>query len=302
MNIIFFANGDFAINSLNALIKSNHNILAVVTNKDKKIGRGLKLKESLISNLSTKQSLEVLKVDKFNDIFFTTRLKELNADLFVVISYRILPSFIYTIPKFGSINIHTSLLPEYRGAAPIQRSIMDGKNYLGLSSFFLNDNIDEGNIIDNLKIDINESITYGESLDLLSSKASFFLLNSLKKIINREEVIKQDSIKTTYAKKIKKNEYNISLNYDSKHIHNKIRALTPPGCYIYFDNKRVKIFKTFYNNDLLPIGNYKFVDNVLFIGCKNGCIEIEEIQFEGKGRISVNDFKNMNFKDNKIFK
>jgi methionyl-tRNA formyltransferase len=301
MNIIFFANGNFAINSLNALINSNHNILAVVTNKDKRIGRGLKLKESLISNLSTKHSLEVLKVSEFND-FFATRLKELNADIFVVISYRILPNSIYTIPRFGSINIHTSILPEYRGAAPIQRSLMDGKNYLGLSSFFLNDNVDKGDIIDNLKIDINERITYGESIDLLSEKASFFLINSLKKINDGGEVIKQDYIKTTYAKKIKKNEYNISLNYDSKQIHNKIRALTPPGCHVYFNNKRVKIFKTFYNNDLLPIGNYKFEDNVLYIGCKNGCITTEEIQFEGKSKISINDFKNMNFKDNTIFK
>ena len=171
MNIVFFANGPFALPSLDILNKNSNNykIKAVVTNEDKRSGRGQKLNQTLIAKFSKQKLLNVIKIKKFNNKAFIDKLKSLDADLFIVISYRILPEYIYNIPKLGSINIHASVLPEYRGAAPIQRSIIDGKKYLGLTSFFLNENIDEGNIILTKKIPIDDLITYGESFDNLSN-------------------------------------------------------------------------------------------------------------------------------------
>ena len=304
MNIVFFSNGAFAIPSLDILKKNSKyfSIKAVVTNVDKKIGRGQKTSETLISKYSKKQSLDVIKIKNFNDKSFIDNLKALNADLFVVISYRILPDYIYNIPRFGSINLHTSVLPEYRGAAPIQRSIMDGKNYLGLTSFFLNENVDEGNIILSKKIPIDETITYGESFEFLSIMAPAFLIETLNNIENNKEVQIQSNQNISYAKKITKDEYCLLLNDDSKKIHNHIRALSPPGCYIYFNNKKIKLFNSFYNDKNMKTGSYTYINEKLYIGCKKGSLVISKLQFEGKKVISAKDFNNMNFKDNAIFK
>ncbi len=303
MNIVFFANGSFAIHSLDILLKNyqHFTIKAVVTNIDKRIGRGQKKTETLISKYSNIKSLNLIKVKNFNDNTFINDLKQINPDLFVVISYRILPEYIYKIPKLGSINIHTSLLPEYRGAAPIQRSIMDGKDYLGLTSFFLNDNVDEGDIILSKKFPIDEKITYGEALDFLSTLAPVFLLETINNINNLKKTKKQSNRNSNYAKKINKNEYCVSLNSNARDIHNHIRGLTPPGCYIYFNEKKVKIFNTYYNNNNLDIGNYIYKDNKIYVGCSNGSLIIEKLQFEGKKIISARDFNNMNFKNNLIF-
>ena len=304
MNIVFFANGTFALPSLDILSKNSDyfNIKAVVTNEDKKSGRGQKLNETLISKFSKKKLLNVIKIKNFNNISFINSLTSLNADLFIVLSYRILPEFIYNIPKLGSINIHTSILPEYRGAAPIQRSIIDGKKYIGLTSFFLNENIDEGNIILTKKIPIDDTINYGESFDKLSNIAPLFLIDTLDSISKKKKLKVQSHKKATYAKKIKKEEYVLNLNKKSRNVHNKIRGLTPPGCYLFFNNKKVKLFKTYYNNSTLTLGTYKVDEDKLLIGCKSGCLIVEKIQFEGKKIIDIKDFKNMNLKKNIIFK
>jgi len=304
MNIVFFANGTFAIPSLDILKKNSKyfSIKAVVTNVDKKIGRGQKTSESLISKYSKKNSLDVIKIKDFNDKYFINNLKKLNADIFVVISYRILPEYIYNIPNLGSINLHTSVLPEYRGAAPIQRSIMDGKNYLGLTSFFLNDNIDEGDIILSKKVPIDENITYGESFEFLSIIAPAFLIETLHNITKKKKVQIQSNKNISYAKKINKKEYCLSLSSNAKSIHNHIRALTPPGCHIFFNNKKIKLFNTFYNDDNMTVGSYKYINEKLHIGCRKGSLIVSELQFEGKKVISAKDFNNMNFKDNTIFK
>ena len=305
MNIVFFANGTFALPSLDVLHKNSKyfTIKSVVTNIDKKSGRGQKLKETLISKFAKKKSLSIIKIKNFNDKSFIKNLKELNPDIFIVISYRILPDYIYNIPKFGSINIHTSILPEYRGAAPIQRSIMDGKDYLGLTSFFLNEKIDQGNIILSKKIPIDENITYGESFEYLSIIAPAFLLETLHNIKINKKGKEQLNQTTSYAKKITKDEYCLKLDKDSKDIHNHIRALSPPGCYIYFNNKKIKFFNTFYNNNNnMKVGTYLYKDGSLHIGCKKGSLIINKLQFEGKKVISANDFNNMNFKNNTIFK
>ena len=304
MNIVFFANGPFALPSLDILNKNSNNykIKAVVTNEDKRSGRGQKLNQTLIAKFSKQKLLNVFKIKKFSDKTFIDKLKSLDADLFIVISYRILPEYIYNIPKLGSINIHASVLPEYRGAAPIQRSIIDGKKYLGLTSFFLNENIDEGNIILTKKIPIDDLITYGESFDNLSNIAPLFLIETLNSILENKQLKVQSNKKATYANKINKEEYAVNLDKSSKNVHNKIRGLTPPGCYLFLNNKKVKLYNTYYNSSTLPFGCYKIEENTLLIGCKSGCLEVKKIQFEGKKIINVKDFKNMNLDKNIPFK
>jgi methionyl-tRNA formyltransferase len=192
-------------------------------------------------------------------------------------------------------------LPEYRGAAPIQRSLMDGKEYLGLSSFYLNDKIDGGNIIYNKKILINNKITYGEAYELLSKKSAPFTIETINKIIKGYTGIKQQINKTTYAKKINKNDYLINLDNDSKIVHDKIRALTPPGCFIYFNKRKVKLLNTFFVSKSLPVGTFTFENKKLIVGCKKGSLEVSNIQFEGKKVIDSKDFSNMNVNKNLIF-
>ena len=148
--------------------------------------------------------------------------------------------------KLGSINIHASVLPEYRGAAPIQRSIIDGKKYLGLTSFFLNENIDEGNIILTKKIPIDDLINYGESFDNLSNIAPLFLIETLNSILENKQLKVQSNKKATYANKINKEEYAVNLAKSSKNVHNKIRGLTPRGGYLFLNNKKVLKKKIIY--------------------------------------------------------
>ena len=301
MNIIFFSNGIFSLNTIIELISSNHYLQAIVTNKDKKSGRGQNLKESVLAKFAKDNNIPVFKVSNFNNRNFINSLVKLKPELFITISYRILPDYIHSLPKYGSINIHTSILPDYRGAAPIQRSLMDGKEYLGLSSFYLNDKIDGGDIINNKKIMINNKITYGEAYELLSKKSATFTLETINKIKKGFTGIKQENNKTTYAKKISKNEYLINLDNDSKIVHDKIRALTPPGCFIYFNKRKVKLLNTFFVTETLPVGTFIFKDNKLIIGCKKGSLEVANIQFEGKKVIDSNDFSNMNFNKNLTF-
>ena len=301
MNIIFFSNGIFSLNTISELISSNHHLQAIVTNKDKKSGRGQKLKESVLAKFAKDNKIPVFKVSDFNNINFINSLVKFKPELFITISYRILPDYIYSLPKYGSINIHTSILPEYRGAAPIQRSLMDGKEYLGLSSFYLNNKIDGGDIINSKKIMINNKITYGEAYELLSKNSASFTLETINIIKKGFTGIKQENNKTTYAKKISKNVYLINLDNDSKIVHDKIRALTPPGCFIYFNKRKVKLFNTFFVIESLPVGTFRFKDNKLIIGCKKGSLEVANIQFEGKKVIDSNDFKNMNENKNLIF-
>ena len=304
MDIIFFANGEFALNSLKILLKSKHTILNVITNEDKISGRGKQYNPTRIAVFATKNNINVTKINDINDLSHVNYLKSLKAEIFIIISYKILSETIYSIPKLGSINIHASLLPDYRGAAPIQRSIMNGENTLGLTSFKLNNTIDTGDIINQKSVIIDDTTTYGEAHDLLANLSGKFLLDTLKKIENNASLMKQTTANRNYAAKITKDELKISLNNKSKIVHNKIRALTPkPGAYLLFNNKRVKIYNSYYENDnkyKLNIGHFIIKNRILFIGCKIGNITCESLQFEGRKKISIKDFSNMNYSP-KIF-
>ena len=303
MKIVFFANGKFALNPLEAIYNSIHNLAAVVTNFPKPAGRKKNLKLTSIAKFSNNNNIDIIYAESLKSKSFINNLKSINADIFIVISFRILPIEVFNIPKIGSINIHASYLPEYPGASPIQYSLMNNEKYLGLTSFFLNDKIDKGDIIKKVKIPIDDKITYGEAHDLLSSMSSNFLLETISDI-NNTEPLKQKSSTKKYAKKISQDMYKISLDISSEKVHNFFRGLTPPGPYIFFNKKRVKLFDTYFSSNsygLTDIGMFTIIDNILYIKCKKGTLSSKLIQFEGKNVIKVMDFSNMNFNPNNRF-
>ena len=304
MNIVFFANGKFAINSLKALYESQHNISAVISNIDKPAGRNKQLQSTPVSIFAKKNNINLIQLESLKSKSFTYDLESLKPDLFIIISYKILPKEVYTIPKIGSINIHASYLPEYPGASPIQYSIINGEKYVGLTSFYLNDKIDKGDIIKRIKVPIDNKITYGEAHDLLANQSSSFLIDTINDIKNNIKPLKQEGQIKEYAKKIDSSKYKVSLNDSSKNIHNLFRGLTPPGPYILLNKKRVKLFKTFFSSNvygLSIIGSYSIFDENLYIRCKEGSISAKFIQFEGKKLITANDLNNMNLDSTLIF-
>ena len=303
MNIVFFANGRFSIPSLESLINSKHKILRVVTNNDKKGGRGNKLISTPVAEYCIKNNIQLTRVDNIEDKNFIKKLHDINADIYIVISYKILPEQIFSIPKHGSINIHASVLPEYKGAAPIQRSIINGDNYIGLTAFKINSRIDSGEIINQLKININDSDNYGKIHDLLSIKSGDFLYKSLE-LLNKNKSYSYNIKTSSYAMKINKEEFKISLNENALNIHNLFRGLTPPGPHLLLNNKKVKLFDTYYSNinSHLIVGEWNVKDNILNIGCEKGILLAKFIQFEGKNKISIKDFNNMNLNSKIYFK
>ena len=299
MNIVFFANGKFAIPTIKELHLSDNNLLKVVSNTDKRGGRGKKIISTPVSKFCEDSNIPLLNIDNLHSDTFLNDLKNLKADIFIVVSYKIIPQKIYSIPRYKTINIHASLLPSYKGAAPIQRSLENGEENIGLSIFEITTKVDSGRIINQKSFKIKSDDTYSDIHDLLSIKAADFLIKTLP-LVKEGKVKIIENLEPSFAPKIKKNELKISLNNSSLIIHNKFRAFTPPGGYLYFDNKKIKIFKTNFNkDDSLSVGEWSINDDILHIGCNEGSLLVEEVQFEGKKRITVSDFKNSN-KNEKI--
>ncbi len=303
MKVIFFANGAFSIPSLQSLVDSKFTVMSVVTNSDKFGGRGRKILETDVSVFAKTLNLPLIKTDDLSSEEFNSQIKSLEADIFIVISYRIIPKKVFSIPRYGTVNIHASILPNYRGAAPIQRSLINGDNKLGLTSFIINDKVDSGKIINNLVYDINDKITYGKSHDELSKLSGPFLIESIRKLKSNSFLLSSD-LEVSFAKKVLKNEYKISLDNSALKIHNQFRGLTPPGPYLLFNDIRTKLFDTYYYNinyNNLKRGEWIVIDEILFIGCKTGVLTSKMIQFAGRKIISIKDFSNMNHNASSIF-
>ena len=299
MKIVFFGNPEFCNHPLLQLNESKHSIVSVVTNKDKKSGRGLKLNQTFVKKLSLDLNLPIIEVDDINSNQLHSKLASLNADIFIVVAFSILPNSIITIPKYGAINIHPSILPKYRGASPIQFALLNGDNKTGVSIISLNQNIDAGNILGQEKISINKNDTFGylhDKLSVLGSELLIEVVNNLeaKKI---EPIIQDDSLKTL-APKIKKEDLKICWNQSSSRIHNQIRAFDPyPGAYAVLENKRIKLFSSSEYFDSSDIGSDAVVgeliikDQLLLIKTNtNKMINIGMVQLEGRKKISSFDF------------
>ena len=296
MKLVFFGTPEFAIPSLYSLHKSIHDILAVVTMQNKPAGRGLIISPSPIKEVADKLSYPTYQPDNLNDPDFLTILNKLGADIFVVVAYRILPEEVFSIPRQGAVNIHASLLPRYRGAAPIHHAILNGDKETGVTTFKIQHKVDTGKILLQEPFKLNENITSGEvynNLAILGGKLIVKTLNDLdeKHLISFE----QDNFYATSAPKISPSDCLIDWHKSSQIIHNQIRAFSPhPGAYTYFQAKRVKLFNTkiLKNNisSILQPGAIDYSNNCLKVGTGTGIINIFEIQIEGKKRLPVNQF------------
>ena len=298
MKIVFFGNADFGCKTLEALCSiNNHQVVGVVTNSDKKRGRNLKLLPTPIKSLSKKLNLNIIENDNLKDSNLVNLLHSLKPDIFIVIAYKIMPKEIYSIPKFGSINLHASLLPAYKGAAPIQRAIINGEQYTGLSTFFLNDSIDGGKLINQIKISISNEDTFENVWNSLNIISPEFVINTLELIIEKQiNIIDDLSIKESFAPKILKKDLKINWNEPNYIIHNKVRAFYPfPSMYTFLGTKRIKILKTTisdYVDDSSKIGEIIIIENKLIVKCGVGFVEINMLQPDSKKEMKSIDFIN----------
>lgn len=273
MKIVFFGTPEFAIPSLSAIQKSKHELIAVVTVPDSEKGRGLKVQYSPVKKFAFENNIEVIQPELLRDESLVNKLNSLLPDLFVVVAFKILPKEIFELPKYGSFNLHASLLPKYRGAAPIQWALMNGEKETGVTTFKLAEKVDTGNIYLKKKIIISDNDNFGTLHDKLADLGAEAVLETINKIESGDvELIPQNNDETTPAPKILKHHCEIDWNKSAIKIHNQIRALSPyPGAFCKFDNKILKIFSSEVDSkSMLKIGEIKRSKSELIVGCGEG--------------------------------
>ncbi len=305
LRIIYMGTPDFAVAPLKLLVENNYNIVGVVTNPDKPAGRGQKIQESAVKIYAKNKNLKILQTHKFKDEVFINDLKSLNADLQIVVAFKMLPEIVWNMPRIGTFNLHASLLPQYRGAAPINWAIINGDNKTGVTTFFLKHDIDTGNIIFQEEINISKNDNAGAIHDKLMFTGSQLVLKTVDAIIdNNFPQINQNDINLSnpiikHAPKIFKNDCKVNWQKDINSIHNLIRGLSPyPAAWTEIKKQeenpiQLKIFKTEKENKKhnSPIGTI-LTDNKTYlkIAVKEGYIVITELQLAGKKKMATTEF------------
>lgn len=296
MKIVFMGTPDFAVASLSALQNAGLDIVGVVTAADKPAGRGQKLNESSVKKYAVANGLKVLQPLKLKDPVFIEELKALNADLFVVVAFRMLPELVWQMPKKGTINLHGSLLPQYRGAAPINHVIINGEQESGVTTFFLKQEIDTGDIIFSDAIAIAPDETAGSLHDKLMVVGANLLVKTVKAIEadNYNEVPQPQSDDLKSAPKIFKEFCKIDWNQNTQTVYNLIRGLSPyPTAFTTLNDKTLKIFNAELEDKEPGISTGAFLtDGKTFLkfATKDGFIKLTDVQFEGKKRMLIDEF------------
>jgi methionyl-tRNA formyltransferase len=296
MKIVFMGTPEFAIPSLEKLYDSEHGIVGIVTGPDKTVGRGLKVAPTPVKRTAQKWNLPILTPENLSDERFIAELKELSADLFVVVAFRILPVSVFTLPPFGTINLHASLLPKYRGAAPINWAIINGEKETGVTTFFVEERVDTGEWILQRKISIGEAETAGELHDRLCLLGAEVLVETVNLIEQgKAPRIKQQG-EVTKAPKIKRETCHINWNKDCVSIFNLIRGLSPfPRAFSLFKGEEFKICKSMIESiepiqDGLP-GEIVSMDKENFsVITGKGVLIITEVQPENKRRMTTAEY------------
>jgi len=294
MKIIFMGTPDFSIPSLKSLIESRHEVVAVVSTPDKERGRGQKVSFTPVKEFALKNNMPTLQPEKLkNNPQFVEELKKFNADLYVVVAFRILPVEVFNIPPKGSFNLHASFLPKYRGAAPIQWALINGETETGLTTFKLAEKVDTGNIYLQEKVEIKPEDNFESLHDKLSEAGSKVVLQTVEMIDSGNYELKtQDDSLATPAPKITKELTKIDWNKPAREIHNLIRGLSPiPGAYFEFKDKIIKVYKSevIERNDLKPF-QLDQTKTELIIGCGKDAIKVLQLQQEGKKRMGIEEF------------
>ena len=308
--IVFMGTPEFAVESLKSILNKNIEVAAVITAPDRPAGRGQQLKQSAVKEFALLQNIKVLQPEKLKDEQFLSELKSIAADLFVVVAFRMLPEVVWNMPPKGTINLHGSLLPNYRGAAPINWAVINGEKETGATTFFIEKEIDTGKIIDKVILPIGDNDTAGDVHDKLMVKGGVLLADTVTNILNGqvEGIPQADLIKGEIkdAPKIFKPDCQIDWTQNSAAIHNKIRGLAPyPTAWTKIQNqsssKSIKLFTAEKIEDGKNHSTEIKMDEGLFFGTSNGWIKIIELQLEGKKRMKSIDFiKGFNFNDWKL--
>lgn len=293
MNIVFMGSPDFAIPSLEKLHSSTHTISAVVSNVDKRRGRGKTLTPTPVKARALELGLPVIEVEDLKSDEFANQLKELAPDLLVVVAFRVLPKSVLEIPKIGSINLHASLLPKYRGAAPIHWAIMNGEEKTGCTIFLLDEQVDTGNIILQKETDIGWEETTGDLYERLRMIGSDALLEAVNLIeTGGYTLLSQNDAEATPAPKLFKDHCHTNFNQSVDEVHNHIRGLSPfPTAFAMLDGEKVNFYQTKSGRDAnIDAGEILIKEDKMLVGCSDGTIEILELQFPGKRRMKTAQF------------
>lgn len=294
MRILFMGTPEFAQVSLKALIDDNREVIGVITQPDKPKGRGYEMSMPEVKIFALEKDIPVYQPETLKDEAILPLLKELDPDVIVVVAYgKILPEYILDYPKYGCINIHGSLLPEYRGAAPIQRAVIDGKKVSGVTSMYMEKGLDTGDMLIKAELSIGEETTAGEYHDALAILGGEVLLKTLDGL--KEGTItpeKQDDALSTYAFQLSKAEGEIDWNNTNEQIYNKVRGLNPwPKAFSFIGGKRFVVDFVYKCDDDGNAGEVLSADsNGIKVACKKGSVIIKEIKVEGKKKMSAEDY------------
>ena len=300
LKLIFFGTPEFAVDSLHE-INLNYSINCVVTSPDRKAGRGQKITQSEVKNYAEKNNIKILQPDNLNDKEFINKIKEINPDIIIVVAFRKLPAEIFSIPKYGTINLHASLLPNYRGAAPINWCLINNEVKTGVTTFFINEKIDQGDILLKEEVNISDKDNFGSLYTKLSSVGSKLLIKTIKGVLSKRlKASKQDfdeSLKI--APKLSKENTRIDWNKSQKEIIGMIRGLSPkPGAWTILKNGdneiRMKILEAKKVNGLSHKKVGKFLINNGEIHINNGVdtINCTYIQLENRKAMSAKELIN----------
>lgn len=296
LRIVFMGTPEFAVASLDALVKAGCNIVCVITAPDKPAGRGMQLQQSAIKKYAVENNLHVLQPEKLKKPEFLSELKSLNADLQIVVAFRMLPEIVWDMPPMGSVNLHGSLLPQYRGAAPINWAVINGEKETGVTTFKLKHEIDTGDILLQESFAIGENETAGEVHDKMKEIGAALLVKTVKGLADNslKEVPQIFDAALKHAPKLFTDTCKIDFNKGTEEVHNLIRGLSPfPGAFTSLNGKTLKIYKSEkeINSSADEPGSFK-TDNKTFLkfACADGYILVKELQLEGKKRMSVEDF------------
>ena len=305
MKIVFMGSPEFALPSLQVLIDSSHELLAVVSGTDKRRGRGKELSPTPVKAMAIQHGIPVIEADSMKDKNLEKKLLELNPDLFVVVAFKILPQKLLDIPKIGSINVHASLLPRYRGAAPIHWAIAKGETFTGNSIFFLDKQVDTGSILCTNITEISPHETTGDVYQRLKLMGADLLKEALGLLSSGTyTLVPQDHSLATPAPKVQKEDARLNFSMSATQVYNQFRSMTPtPGPWVEWEDIPLKVHSisvagddqlnsSGINDQLINrrVGDLLIHDGRLLVKCSDGFIEMHEFQFPSKNRVLVADF------------
>ena len=301
VKILFMGTAEFGIPTLKVL-NDNYNLDAIITNYDKPSGRGLKIKFSPVKKFAISNNIKYFQPKNLKDQSFIDKIKSINPDIIVVVAFRMIPKSIWQIPKYGTINLHASLLPNYRGSAPINWAIINNENFTGVTTFFIDDKIDTGDILLQEKIKLDKKINAGELHDKLKVIGASTVKKTIKEILNNSLIKKKQEHNVNYktAYKLDKENIKIDWNQNCLEIYNKVRGLSPfPGARASLINKNGNIKRVVFYESEYFIEDHNFENgqiikekDLIKITCIDGYIMIKNLKMEGKKRMNTSSFLN----------